>query len=233
MAVKVKATLQVVSDWKGFAQTVQSTICKREDRIRTMKAWFEQRYPQEMKLYQKDFGNIKEEEYDEGTTDTDDVLEHLAAAHGGSRAAAQESVHAALAAEDGDFEETAQKAQAAGKSQDEIKAQIERKLALRQAAAENNHEKEILILKAQHQEEIQWMIDAGKSEEEIQALKMEQAFEINLRNEIQYEHTNYLHEKAEQARSMISFKMMVKIKSLAKKSKCILAQEESSNSSRG
>jgi|EP00670_Eutreptiella_braarudii_P001309 hypothetical protein len=223
MSVKVKATLSVVSDWKGFAQGLQQVMGSREDRIRTMKAWFEKVSPKEMALYEEQFGKIEDEEVDEGSTDIDDVVEKFASVAHDKMAPADPDETDDVNVDDIDGIDPNDK---------DLAKRIEMKLLRRKKRAEHDFEKEIAILKAQQAEEIEEMRKMGRSEEEIALLEKEHQFEIKMRTDAHWDSMAYNDEKVDKVKGTVSLGVLARLKSLspAKKVKTGLASPTSPKS---
>uniref|UniRef100_A0A7S1N8U4 Kinesin motor domain-containing protein n=1 Tax=Eutreptiella gymnastica TaxID=73025 RepID=A0A7S1N8U4_9EUGL len=212
MAVKVKATLAVVSDWKGFAQTLQGTCGQREERIRTLKTWFEKLAPKELAQYEAQFGKIEEDEYDEGTTDVEEIFEKFKDAHGGK------DVHIHIDDEsddDVDLDDVSNN----NVTDANLAEKVAKKLAKRQKMAEQSFEREIAQMKAQHAEEIKWMEENGKSAEEIAALKREHVLEIKFRTDVHFESMEFVNQQANAAKTQISFRILTRLSILARRAK--------------
>lgn len=211
MSVKVSATLAVVSDWKSFAQQMQKTCAEREDRIRTLKAWFETVSKKEMDLYNEKFGEVAEDEYDEGTTDLEDLYDAFKDTHGGKMVS--ENVGSAggdyefAGVDDADLENITDERMLA-----KIKAKLDHKLKF----SEEAFEKEMEDLKVYQAREIESMAKEGFSEKEIAAIKREHQWEIDHRTSMHLEAKSFLQERKASAKVTTSFGATMKIFTMAK-----------------
>jgi|EP00670_Eutreptiella_braarudii_P006064 hypothetical protein len=200
MSVKVKATVVAVTDWKSFAQSLQQLMGAREDRIRTMKTWFEKVSPKEMGLYEDQFGKIAEDEFDEGSTDIEDVIEKFSAVS-----------HDKVSVDDSDDIDVDNLDGVDPNDKDLVK-RIEMKLMRRKQRAEKDFDKEITMLKAQHEEEMEQMRKMGKTDEELLALQKEHEFEIKMRSQAHWDSMGYCDEKIEKVKNTVSLRILTKMK---------------------